>query len=103
MKSWSSFLNEVEFNQLRQHAMRHAQADQVFKGRQYLFSALRRIGMNEFKDPQTYATPEGASQLYNQYGRSQGILNMVQRNPTLVRSVLEQWFKLAFSGDLPVG
>jgi hypothetical protein len=107
MKKFSQYVQEANdldpfIRQGRQANQQQQQGDAKFKQRKYLFAELQRLSLLQGRQ---YNTPQEASELYNQLGRSTGIHQLltqwVQKNPTALQKILTQWIKLAAQGELP--
>lgn len=85
-------------NMGRQTTQQNQQNQQKFQQRQYLFGMLQRL-LPELKGGK-WNTPEEASALYNQLGRSQGILQKLKTSSAL-DIILSQWLQLAMQGEIP--
>lgn len=71
---------------------------QTFRSRGYLFNQIKRYIPQVQQG--SWKTPEEASALYNQLGRSEGIINLLKSNPKLIEKAVTSWFKQALNGDL---
>ena len=105
MKKFSKFLTEMEdidriAQNVRQTNAQNAQNDANFTQRRFLFDQLKRhIPQIAQTD---YSTPQAASALYNQLGRSSGVIKLIMANPQLLNKVIVQWVQLAAQGEIPM-
>lgn len=90
---------EMGIGQAIQRGRQMKQQDQKFEQRQNLFAYLKNILPEVARAD--FSTPEAASQLYNQLGRSMGIIEKLKQNPQFVQKAIEYWFQMASEGDVP--
>lgn len=67
----------------------------------YVLWSLKQLKWPECQDSKAIRNPEIAEEIYNNLGRSRGIIERIKSDPKSLDRVLGSWYHVVMNGDMP--